>query len=327
MITRRSLLCAVLALAPFRIVAQVRNRPLRIGEIAPASPETGEHLYRALLDGLRELGYVDGQNMVLEVHWAYGKLDRLSEFADDFVQRRFDIIVAATSAAAIAAKKATRRIHIPIVTILANDPVGEGLVDSLAHPGGNITGTANINADLAPKRLALLKEAFPHMSRLAVLYYAVQPGVVTQLNEVKAAAKDLPCQFLAVEAKRPEEFETAFETISKWTADTLLVIDNPMFYFFQKRLIDLTMQDNLPAMFSAKDHVMAGGLMSYGANYADLFRRAAGYIDKIAKGADPADLPIQQPIVYELAINLKTAKALGVTIPESLLLRADEVIQ
>ena len=326
MITRRSL-CAVLTLAPFSILARVQNDPLRIGVVAPASPETGEHLLRAMQDGLRELGYVDGQNMVLEVHWAYGKLDRLSGFADDFVQRRFDIIVASTSAAAIAAKEATRGTHIPVVTILANDPVGEGLVESLAHPGGNITGTANINAELGPKRLALLKEAFPKMSRLAVLYYAVQPGVMTQLNDVKSAAKGLPCQLLAVEAKRPEEFETAFATISKWAPDALLVIDNPMFYFFQKRIVGLTMEAKLPAMFSAKDHVMAGGLMSYGASYLDLYRRAAGYIDKIAKGADPADLPIQQPVVYELAINLKTAKALGITIPQSLLIRADDVIQ
>lgn len=327
MITRRTLLCAVLALAPLHVVAQVRNRPVRIGVVAPASPEVGERLLRALLDGLRDLGYVDGRNMVFEVRWAHGKLERLSEFADDFVQRKFDIIVASTSAAAIAAKKATSTTHIPVVTILANDPVGEGLVASLAHPGGNVTGMANINADLGPKRLALLKEAFPKMSRLAVLYYAVQPGVVTQLNAVERATKHLSWQLLAVEARRPEEFEMAFATISKWDPHALLVIDNPMFYFYQKRIIELAMQAKLPTMFSAKDHVIVGGLMSYGASYSDLYRRAAVYIDKIARGADPADLPVQQPLVYELAINLQTAKALGITIPQSLLLRADEVIQ
>jgi len=329
-ITRRAFigtLAGGLLAAPLAVSAQQPAKIARIGFLATnlaANPHTRE----AFLQGLRDLGYVEGRNVVIEYRDAEGKDDRLPALAAELVALKVDVIVAAAGTlAALAAKQATRTIS--IVFIAVGDPVTSGLVTSLPRPGGNLTGLSAVSPELASKWLELLKQAVSRVSRVAFLW---QPGALggtdkEVLKEAEVAARALGVRLQFVEARGPADIDKAFSDMTRARAGALAVLSTPMFNSERRRLLDLAAKNRLPTMFSFRGYVDAGGLMSYGPNLADLFRRAATYVDKILKGAKPADLPVEQPTKFELVINLKTAKTLGLTIPPSLLQRADEVIR
>jgi putative ABC transport system substrate-binding protein len=332
-IERRTFLAgtgAVLLTAPLAAEAEQAAKVPRIGWLSlnrVASPSP--HLTEAFRQGLRDLGYVEGRNVVIEYRDAEGKLERLPALAAELVALQVDVIVAGGGTpTALAAKQATKTI--PIVFASAGDPVGSGLVTSLARPSGNVTGLSNLAPELVGKRLEQLTQAVPGVSRVAALW---QPGGLGErtdkdvLKEAEAAARTLAVRLQLVEARGPADFDRAFSDMTKARAGALTVLPSLMFSSERRRLVDLAAKTRLPAVYPQRDFVDAGGLMSYGPNLADLFRRAATYVDKILKGAKPADLPVEQPTKFELVINLKTAKALGLTIPQSLLGRADEVIQ
>lgn len=271
------------------------------------------------------MGYVEGQNIALEERWAEGRFERLPLLAAELIKLHVDVIVTATTPAARAARQATTTI--PIVVTLVTDPVEGGLVASLARPGGNVTGLSLMHPDLSGKRLSLLKEIVPKASRVAVLWSRSTPSYARLLRETEAAARTLGVQLQVVEVRGTAEFDGAFSTVIKDRAEALLVLPDPMFRDGLRRILDLAAKRQLPALYWSRDLVDAGGLMSYGANLPEMFRQAATFVDKILKGAKPAALPIEQPAKLELVINLKTAKALGLPIPQSVLLRADHVIE
>jgi putative ABC transport system substrate-binding protein len=310
--------------------AQPPAQAARIGYLVTgglASPET-----RVLLDafrqGLRERGYVEGQNIVIEYRAADGQLQRFPALAAELAQLKPEVIVAQGTPAALAAKDATTTI--PIVTPVMGDPVGDGLVASLARPGGNITGLTFLGPELVAKRLELLKEALPRVSRIAALWH---PGAYAErttsamVQETEAAARTLDVHLQLVEVRDSDELDRAFATMTSAHAEALIVLPSAMLYNERRRLVDLAARHRLPAMYQAREIVELGGLMAYGASIPDLVRRSATYVDKILKGAKPADLPVEQPTTFELVINLKTAKALGLTMPPTLLFQADKVIQ
>jgi putative ABC transport system substrate-binding protein len=282
----------------------------------------------AFLQGLRDLGYVEGRNVVIEYRFAEGKLERYPALAAELVALKVDVIVAPITPAALAAKQATKTI--PIVFVAVGDPITDGLVTSLARPGGNVTGLSLLFPELVGKCLEELKQAVPGVSRVAVLW---QPGAVGERTEkdmlkgAEVAARALGVRLQFVEARGPADLDRAFSDITKARAGALTVLPGNMFFSERRRLVDLAAKNRLPAVYPLREFVDAGGLMSYGASNADMFRRAATYVDKILKGAKPADLPVEQPTKFELVINLKAAKVLGLTIPQSLLGRADEVVQ
>jgi len=283
-------------------------------------------LLDAFRQGLRELGWVEGQNIAIEYRFAEGRFDRLPDLAAELVRLKVDIIVAQPTPAAVAAKNATKTI--PIVMISVGDPVGLGLIASLARPGGNVTGSSySVGPEIAGKLLELLKETVPKVRRVAILWNPANPAQPLFIRELNVAAPSLGVQLQLLEARGPNEFEGAFAAMAKERAGALLVMADGMFLLHRTRLADLAARSRLPAAYGVRDHVDAGGLMSYGSSTRDLFRRSATFVDKILKGAKPADLPVEQPTKFELVINAKTAKALGLTIPPSLLQRADEVIQ
>ena len=265
---------------------------------------------------------------MIEYRSAEGKLERLPALAAELVALKVDVIVAASTLAALAAKQATRTL--PIVFAAAGDPVTSGLVTSLARPGGNVTGLSFFSPELVGKCLEQLKQAVPEVSRVAVLWQPGGPGERTEKDMLKAAevaARALGVRLQFVEARGPEDFDRAFSDMTRARAGALTVLPSTMFFNERRRLVDLAAKNRLPAVYPWREYVEAGGLMSYGPNVPDLFRRAATYVDKILKGAKPGDLPVEQPTKFELVINLKTAKALGLTIPQSLLQRADQVIE
>ncbi|TMH21568.1 MAG: ABC transporter substrate-binding protein [Betaproteobacteria bacterium] len=327
---RRSTVLALLALgaAPFTAEAQQATKVARIGYLAN-NPATSPYLRETFLQGLRDLGYVEGRNLVIEYREAEGKADRLPALAAELVALKVDVILAAGSTlTARVAKEATTTI--PIVFAAVGDPVGSGLVTSLARPGGNVTGLSGLTAELVGKRLELLKQAVPGVDRVAVLWFPGALGERTDkdmLREAEAAARALAVRLQVVEARGPADFDRAFSDMTRARAGALTVLPSNMFLREHRRLVDLAAKNRLPAVYTFREFVDAGGLMSYGANQPDLFRRAATYVDKILKGAKPGDLPVEQPTKFELIINLKTAKDLGLTIPQSVLARADEVIQ
>jgi putative tryptophan/tyrosine transport system substrate-binding protein len=317
---------SVLAL-PLAAEAQPPAKVARIGFLAgnlAAIPQLRE----AFLQGLRDLGDVEGRNVVIEYRDAEGKLDRLPALASELVALKVDAIVASGTLAALAAKQATRTL--PIVFSSAADPVGSGLVTSLARPGGNVTGLSVLHSELVGKWLEQIKQAVPRVSRVAVLW---QPGAFGErtekdiLKRAEVAGRDLGVQLQFVEARGPADFGRAFSDMTRERAGALTVLTSNMFLTERRRLVDLAAKNRLPAVYPWREGVDAGGLMSYGPDLADLYRRAATYVDKILKGAKPADLPVEQPTNFELVINLKTAKALSLTIPQSLLGRADEVVR
>jgi len=276
---------------------------------------------------LRELAWVEGQNIVIQYRWAEGRSDRLPDLAAELVRLRVDVLVASGAAATRAAKEATTTI--PIVSVAVQDPVALGSVRSLARPGGNITGpTLTGGLAIAGKQLELLKETVTGVSRVAVLWNPANPMLLQQLRDTEIAARSLNVQLQpVVEARSPDEFDRAFSRIIRGRAEALLVSTDPVFAGQATQLANLAARNRLPAMYGLRRHVEAGGLIAYGANELDVWRRAATYVDKILKGAKPAELPVEQPTKFELIINIKTAKSLGLTIPPSLLLRADQVLE
>jgi len=302
------------------------QQPLKIARIGylASSLAGGPHLPEAFRQALRDLGYVEGHNVVIEYRDAEGKLEPLPTLAAELVALKVDVIVAASILPALAAKQATRTL--PIVFATAGDPVTTGLVTSLARPGGNVTGLSNLNPELVGKRLEQLKQAVPGVSHVAVLWH---PGFLGEreekemLKEAEVTARALGVRLQFVEARGPADFDRAFSEMTKARAGALTVLGSTMFLIERRRLVDLAAKNRLPAVYAQREFVDAGGLMSYGPNLADLFRRAATYVDKILKGAEPGDLPVEQPTKFELVINLKTTKALGLTIPQSLRVQAE----
>jgi putative ABC transport system substrate-binding protein len=328
--TRRAFLGTLaggLLAAPLAAEAQQAAKIARIGYLA-TNLTASHHTHEAFRQGLRDLGYVEGRNVLIEYRDAEGKVERLPALAGELVALKVDVVVAASTAATLAAKQATRTL--PIVFAVAADPVADGLVTSLARPGGNLTGLSLLFPELVGKCLELLKQAVPGVSWVAVLWHPGALGERTEkdmLKEAEVAARALGVRLQFVEARGPENFDKAFSDMTRARAGALTVLTSAMFVNERRRLVDLAAKNRLPAVYPWREGVDAGGLMSYGPNLADNYRRAAGYVDKILKGAKPADLPVEQPTRFEFVINLKTAKALGLTIPPSLLARADEVIQ
>jgi len=277
-----------------------------------------------LFEGLRELGYVEGQNIIIERRYAEGNAARFQEFAEEMVRLKADIIIVTTTPAALAAKNATTTI--PIVFPTAIDPVGTGVITSLRHPGGNVTGGAILFAELCAKRLQLLREVVPGLSRSAVVWNTANPANALAWRETQDAARTLGVTLQSHEVKVPKDFEGAFAIMAKERPDALLVLEDSLISQYQKEIADFAMQQRLPSMFGVRGGVDAGGLMSYGVTVPEMVRFAATYVDKILKGAKPGDLPVEQPTKFELVINLKTARALGLTIPPTLLATVDEVI-
>jgi putative ABC transport system substrate-binding protein len=309
--------------APLTAKAQPPGKVYRIGYLATIPPPA--HLWEALLDGLREHGYSEGRNLVFERRFSEGNTERFSEFATEMVQLRVDCIIAITTPAALAVKNVTTTM--PIVMTTAIDPVGAGLVASLARPGGNVTGNAILYAELSTKRLEFLKEVVPGLSRVVVLWNAANPANASVWQGTQAAAGALGLVLHAQDVRGAQDFASAFARMAQAHPEALLVLDDALINMHRQQIVEFATQEHLPSVFAAKESVVAGGLMSYGPSLPALFRRAATYVDKILKGAKPADLPMEQPMKFELVINLKTAKALGITMPPSLLLLADEVIQ
>jgi putative ABC transport system substrate-binding protein len=304
--------------------AQSAEKPKRIGYLGTGTPASNfqEHF----LLGMRELGWTAGHNIEIEYRFAEGRYERLPQLAAELVRLNVDMIVAQPTAAAVAAKNATRTI--PVVMINAGDPVAIGLVASLARPGGNVTGTAyTVGSDTFQKGLELLKEAVPNVRRVAVLSNPGNPGQAPALENLRKAAEPLGLRLLFVDARGPADFDAAFERISKERADALLIVAEGLFILHRARLHDLAMKHRIPTMYGTKENVEAGGLMSFGPNLNRTSYRAAAYADKILKGAKPGDLPVEQPTKFEFVVNLATARALGLALPNALLLRADRVIE
>ena len=316
--------------APLAADAQQPPKVARIGQLLLGSldsPQTRMGI-DAFRQGLRERGYVEGQNIVIEARGADGEIERLPVLATELVRLKVDLIVAASTPVTRAVQQATTTI--PIIGVAMGDPVGDKLVVSLARPGGNITGSTFLGPELVPKRLELLKKAIPTASRVAALWHPGAFGERTtkdMMKETEAAARALGVQLQPLAVRGPDDFDRAFSTMTRERADALIVFPSPMLFGERRRLVDLAARHRLPSMYNAREFAELGGLIAYGASITDLNRRSATYVDRILRGAKPADLPVEQPTKFELVINLKTAKALGLTIPQSLLLRADEVIQ
>jgi putative ABC transport system substrate-binding protein len=326
-VARFATAAALLLLAPpLTAEAQQAGKVYRVGFLWHSWSTATSQFVAAFRQGLRELAWVEGQNIVVEDRWGESRSDRLHDLAAELVRLRVDVLVASGAPATRAAKEATTTI--PIVSVGVQDPVALGAVQSLARPGGNITGlTLTGGLAIAGKQLELLKETVPGVSRVAVLWNPTNPMLLQQLRDTKIAARSLNVELQPVEARSPDEFDRAFSRIMRGRVEALLVSADAMFGAQGTPLAHLAARNRLPAMYGLRRNVEAGGLMAYGANELDLFRRAATYVDRILKGAQPADLPMEQPTRFELVINLKAAKALGLTIPPSLLLRADHVVQ
>jgi len=330
-IERRTFMALVsggLLAAPLAVEAQPVGKVARVGVLGDTSPpvETSYSGIDAFLQGLRDLGYNEGRQVTIEYRWAEGQRDRLPDLAADLVRSRVDVVLALGPASARAAKNATTTT--PIVFVGSGDPIAEGLVSSLARPGGNVTGLALIaGLDIVGKRLALLKEVVPGVLRMAMLWNPSNPSHVPALKEVPGIARSLRVELRAIAARGPEEFEGAFAAMRKLRVGGLLVLADGVFVLQAARLVSLSAESHLPTIYGNRTFTEAGGLMSYQGSFVTMYRRAASVVDKILKGAKPSDIPVEQPTQIELVINLKTAKALGLTIPQSLLQRADEVIQ
>ena len=311
---------------PFGARAQPVGKRYTIGILSAGNEHAvNPAVNTAFSEALQELGWVEGKNVVFAYRYAENRLERLPELAADLVRREVDVIAAAGTLAPLAAKRATTTI--PIVMTAAGDPLGSGLIASLARPGGNVTGMSLMASDLGAKRLELLKEVLPRLSRVAVLWNAANPYSVLVFNQTQAAGRTLGIEVRSVEVRGPDDFDSAFEAARGLHPDALITVEDPLTASYRTPIAEFTARQQLPSLHGIREFVAAGGLMSYGANLADLFRRAAYYVDKILRGARPADLPVQQPTKFELIINLKTAKAFGLQVPSSLLARADEVIE
>jgi putative tryptophan/tyrosine transport system substrate-binding protein len=308
---------------PIAAQAQQVGKLPTIGFLGESTPPAQSERTAAFVERLRELGWIECHTVAIEYRWAEGRSERFAEIATEFVRLKVDAIATSSTPAVIAAKQVTS--VIPIVSAVMGDPVGTGLVASLARPGGNVTGLSVLAPDLAGKRLELLREVVPGLRRLAALANVSNPMSVLEMGEVQAAARALGLDVVTLEIRRPEDIVLAFETL-KGRAQALYVAGDPLVVANRIRINTSALGARLPTMYSYREYVEAGGLMCYGPNVPDLFRRAAEFVDKILRGTKPTDIPVEQPTKFDLAINLTTAKAIGLTIPESVLLRADEVI-
>jgi len=318
-----STLAGGLLAAPLAAEGQQTGRAVRIGFLSSALSPTGLEPFR---QGLGERGYREGRNVAIEARFAGLALEQLPGLAAELVQLHVDVIVTASTPAAQAAKNATK--SIPIVMTTGGDPIGAGLINSLAKPGGNVTGLTHLaGPEMQQKLLELLKEVAPASARLSVITNQAIPPEASGLTAMQGPAQALGLKLVPIEVRRPDQFEAAFRTIVRDRADSLFAFESPMNVAHRKEIGEFAAQHRLPTVFGVRSFVDAGGLMSYGTDFADLYRRAAIYVDKILKGANPADLPIEQPTKFDLVINLKTAKALSLTIPPALLQRADQVIE
>jgi putative tryptophan/tyrosine transport system substrate-binding protein len=318
-----TLVSAVMAW-PLTARAQQSAKLPTIGFLVAGTPSSHGQWVAALVRRLQELGWIEGRTVAIEYRWAEGRTERFDEIAAEFIRRKVDVIVTSATAAIAAAKQATS--VIPIVFAAAGDPVGTGLVASLARPGGNVTGLSIQQTDVAAKRLEILREAVPGLRRLAILGNVGGPAVVLDMREVQAAARTLGLEVITLEIRRGEDIAPAFETL-KGRADALYVCIDPLAHTHRIRINTLALAARLPTMHGSREPVEAAGLMSYGPNRPDLWRRAGDYVDKILRGANPADIPVEQPRKFDLVINLTTAKALGLEIPPTLLATADEVVE
>ena len=327
MISRWKVLIALAACAaPFSSVAQQQSLIAKIGVLIPTNAVATSHVLVALRQGLLELGYVEGRNFVLEPRYGEARADRFPVLARELVELNVSVIVVVTDGAIAATAKQTRTI--PIVMAISTDPIGTGVVASLSHPGGNVTGLTSISPELNGKRLQMLREVAPRVSRVAWLWNPQVRGANPRNAENETAARALGLQLRSVEVQQADDVERAFASAMKERPEALIVPEGNAALFANRRLVTgFAQKHQLPSIYGQREYVEAGGLMAYGPNTADMFRRSAAYIDRILKGAKPADLPVEQPTKFELVINMKTAKALGVTIPQSLLVRADRVIE
>ena len=305
--------------------AQQAKKVPRIGFLGSVSPSTISARVEAFRQGLHELGYMEGKNIVIEYRYAEGKPDRLPALAAELVRLKVGVIVTAGPPSTRSAKQATATI--PIVMAFDDDPVGSGFVASLARPGGNVTGLSALSPEISGKQLELLKEIAPKISRVAVLGNATNPGSPQALREINLAADALGVQLQYLEVGAPKDIETAFQAASKERANAVLVVSAAVLFSQRKQIVDLAIKSRLPAIYNRPEYVEDGGLVFYGVSYTDLHRRAATYVEKILKGAKPADLPVEQPKKFEFIVNLKAAKQIGLTIPPNVLARADRVIK
>jgi putative ABC transport system substrate-binding protein len=315
----------IILAAAFTADAQQPTKVPRMGFLSPSSRSSLATRYEAFRQGMRELGYVEGKNIVIESRYAERKQDRVAALAAELVRLKVDVIVTGGTTATRAAKEAT--VTIPIVMTQDSDPVGSGVVASLARPGGNITGVSNLAPELSGKRLELLKEVLPWLSRVAILVTSTVPQYAQVLKETELAAAALGVKFQFLEVLGPKDIETAFRAATNARAEAVLALNSFVINSHHKQIVDLALKSRLPAIYPWPEPVEVGGLMAYGVNLNDLARRAATYVDKILKGAKPADLPVEQPTKFEFIINLKAAKQIGLTIPLSVLSRADKVIK
>lgn len=320
-----TLVCALLFALCSPALAQQPPKVPWIGVLVAATASSQSARLEAVRQGLRELGYVEGKNIFIEWRYAEGKFDRLPDLAAELVRLKVEVIVTGGSTSTRAAKEVTTTI--PIVMANDDDPVGNGFVASLARPGGNITGLSTLSPELSGKRLELLKEVAPGLSRVAVLGTSTRPGNAQALKETELAAGAFGVELQYLDVLAPKDIETVFQAASKGRAEAVLVLGNPITFSQRTQVVDLAAKSRLPAIYPFLEFVEAGGLMTYGPSFTDLFRRAATYVDKILKGAKPADLPVEQPTKFEFVINLKSAKQIGLTIPPHVLARADRVIK
>jgi putative ABC transport system substrate-binding protein len=310
---------------PLAAHAQQAGKRYMVGILSAGGSSVQAALNAAFSDGLREWGWVEGKNVVFENRNAENQLERLPELAADLIRLKVDVIVAAGTLAPLAAKQATATI--PIVMTTAGDPLGSGLVASLARPGGNVTGMSLMVPDLGAKRLELLKELLPRLSRVAVFWNAANPYSALVYKETQAGGRTLGIDVQSLDVRGPDDFDGAFEAARRLRPDALITVEDPLTASYRKHIADFAAGQQLPSLHGIREFVAAGGLISYGANLADLSRRAAYYVDKIFKGAKPADLPVQQPTKFEMVINAQTARMLGLELPPTLIARADEVIE
>jgi putative ABC transport system substrate-binding protein len=318
-----TLLVGAAAAWPLAVRAQQSGKLRAIGVLSAGSMTTA--IFAAFHDGLRELGWIEGKNAVIERRFADNRIEQLSDLAVELVRLNVDVIVGFGTLAPLAAKQATTTI--PIVMAAAGDPVGSGLVASLARPGGNVTGMSLMAPDLGGKRLELLRELVPRLSRVAVLWNLANPYPALVFKETQDAGQTLGIEVQSLEVRGPNDFDGVFEAARRQKPDALITVEDPLTVNYRSLIADFAAEQHLPALHGLREFVLAGGLMSYGTNLADVFRRAAGYVDKVLKGSTPANLPVQQPTKFELVINLKAANALGLEVPPTLLARADEVIE
>jgi putative ABC transport system substrate-binding protein len=305
--------------------AQQATKIPRIGYLAASSVSANATRLEAFLQGLRELGYVEGKNILIEYRYADGKFDRLAALAAELVHLKVDIIVSAGPTATGPAKEATNTI--PIVMGFDDDPVANGFVASLARPGGNITGLSTLAPEISGKQLEILKEIIPRLSRVAIFGNSTRPGTALSRKEMELAARGFGVKLQYIDVLEPKDIESAFRAASKGRADAIIVLGNPVLNAQRTQVADLAVKNRLPAVYAQPEFMDAGALMYYGASFSDIFRRAATFVDKILKGRTPADLPVEQPMKFEFNVNLKAAKAIGLTIPPNVLVRADKVIR